>query len=240
MKRVFSIVLVVAPLMMTGCTDSIQGAPKQPTVVTKDSPQIMDNSFTLVQATVIPELDTGLKADEVSKPIVINEDDTQYETIEWTDLLPKEDLNALLSPPSYITNAKEGSLEDQISSGLKSVMATEVDDPYQRALVSKSVVLKFDGQAVKLAGFVVPLEFNDEQVITEFFFVPFFGACVHVPAPPPNQIIYVRNANGFKLDALYNPIWVSGILSASLIENDIAISAYTLDMASFEYYKEPD
>jgi hypothetical protein len=183
---------------------------------------------------------TKLRADEISKPEVKVDINTDYQTIEWTDLMPEEDLNALLNPPRYITEAKEGSFEDQISSGLKSAMASEIDDAYQRALVSESVVLKYDRQAIRLAGFVVPLEFNDENVISEFFLVPFFGACVHVPAPPPNQIIFVKHSTGFKLDVLYNPIWVSGVLSVSVVENDIATSAYSLNMTAFEPYKEAD
>jgi hypothetical protein len=184
--------------------------------------------------------ETKLREDEISKPAINIHKNTKYETIEWTDLMPEDDLNALLNPPSYITEAKEGSFEDQISSGLKSAMATEIDDAYQRALVSENVVLKFDRQAIRLAGFVVPLEFNDDHVINEFFLVPFFGACIHVPAPPPNQIIFVKHSKGFKLDALYNPIWVSGVLSVSVVKNDVATSAYTLDMASFEPYKVAD
>jgi len=162
----------------------------------------------------------------------------EYELIEWTDLMPEEDLAALLNPPSYITDTEEGSLEDQISSSLEAAMASEVDDPYQRALISTSVVSGFDNKAVKLAGFVVPLEFSDAGVITEFFLVPFFGACIHVPAPPPNQMIYVKHEDGFELEELYSPIWVSGVLTTTVIENDIATSAYALALDSFELYTE--
>jgi hypothetical protein len=247
MKQVSWIIFVVVMLVLVGCSDQWTDSPKEPPAVIKATTQAVikatiqtvANKPAPSQVAVNSDYNTGLRADEVSKPVVISDSDTQYEIIEWTDLMPKEDFNALLSPPSYVTNAIEGSFEDQISSGIKSVMAAEVDDAYQRALVSKNVVLEYDGQAVKLAGFVVPLEFNDDQVITEFFLVPFFGACIHVPAPPPNQVIFVKDTKGFTLDALYSPIWVSGILSASLIENDIATSAYTLDMASFEHYKEP-
>jgi hypothetical protein len=143
-----------------------------------------------------------------------------------------------LNPPSYITETEEGSLEDQISSSLETAMASKRDDPYQRALISKKVVSGFDRQAVKLAGFVVPLEFSDAGIITEFFLVPFFGACIHVPAPPPNQMIYVKHQDGFELEELYSPIWVSGILTTTVVENDIATSAYALDMDSFELYTE--
>lgn len=168
----------------------------------------------------------------------VDYDHVEYELIEWTDLMPEEDLAALLNPPSYITDTEEGSLEDQISSSLEAAMASEIDDPYQRALISKSVVSGFDNKAVKLAGFVVPLEFSDAEVITEFFLVPFFGACIHVPAPPPNQMIYVKHEDGFELEELYSPIWVSGILTTTVIENDIATSAYALALDSFELYTE--
>lgn len=241
MKPLFVIFLSLASFVIAGCTDQVAGLPesKPESVMSERSKKadIKNDDPTFINVLKHSVSASSLKADEISKPMVKNEDVTQYKLIEWTDLMPKGDLEALLNPPKYITEAEEGSLEDQISNGLKGAMASEIDDPYQRALVSKSVVLEFDGQAIKLAGFVVPLEFSDDNVITEFFLVPFFGACIHVPAPPPNQIIFVTHEKGFKLDALYNPIWVSGVLSASLIENDVATSAYTLNMASHEPYK---
>lgn len=241
MKLLLVIFLLIDFSVLLGCSDQAGGIPESKPVSvlseTSEKPEVEKDGPNLRNAikTVVPT--SSLKMDEISKPMVKNEDVTHFKLIEWTDLMPKGDLEALLNPPKYITEAAEGSLEDQISNGLKGAMASEIDDPYQRALVSKSVVLEFDGQAIKLAGFVVPLEFSDDNVITEFFLVPFFGACIHVPAPPPNQIIFVTHNEGFKLDALYNPIWVSGVLSASLIENDVAISAYTLNMASHEPYK---
>lgn len=219
-------------LLLMGCSEQVQELP-----ITQS--ESVDTKTERVNEQVLnsDESDTGLRKDELSMASHEIKHDTQYKTIAWTDLMPKEDLDALLDPPSYVTEAEEGSIEDQISSGLKSAMTTEINDAYQRALVSKNVVAGFDGQAIKLAGFVVPLEFDDDHVITEFFLVPFFGACVHVPAPPPNQIVFVKHEKGFKLDALYSPIWVSGILSASYIENDVASSAYTLEMAAYEPYR---
>lgn len=164
--------------------------------------------------------------------------DIQYSTIEWTDLMPEEDLDALLNPPNYVVDADEGSLEDQVTRGLERAMLTEEEDTYQRALISEKVVAEYNGKAIKLAGFVVPLDFNDEGIVTEFFFVPYFGACIHLPPPPPNQIILVKHKEGLTLDELYNPIWVSGILTTSLIEDEVATSAYALDMQSFELYTE--
>ncbi len=80
--------------------------------------------------------------------------------------------------------------------------------------------------------------YNDEQIITEFFLVPYFGACIHMPPPPPNQIIYVKYPKGLILEALYHPFWISGKLKTSLIENDMATAAYALDMEDYEPYSE--
>lgn len=192
------------------------------------------------QVTEVPEQNTAEMPEQNTTEVKerLENKSTDYEIISWTDLMPAEDLAALSNPPSYITDTEEGSLEDQVSNGLERAMASEVDDPYQRALVSINVIEGFDNKAIKLPGFVVPLEFDDEGVIIEFFLVPFFGACIHVPAPPPNQMIYVKYAQGLELEELYSPVWVSGILTTSLVENDMATSAYSLNMASFELYNE--
>lgn len=164
--------------------------------------------------------------------------DQTYRTVEWTDLMPAEDLEALLNPPSYITDIEEGSIEDQLSNQFQSAIEAATDDRYQAALVSKTIVPAFNNQAVRVPGFIVPLEFNDDQTITEFFLVPFFGACIHVPPPPPNQIIFVKAPQGIQLEALYDPFWISGKLETTLIENDIATAAYSMTMHSYELYSE--
>ena len=170
-----------------------------------------------------------------------------YETVEWTELMPKEDLDALMNPPSYINDIEDGSLEDQIASQLisaqtqnKNKTQNQIEDRYQQALASTKIIESMNDKAIRIAGFIVPLEYDDEQVVTEFFLVPFFGACIHVPPPPPNQIIYVKYPKGIKLEVLYDPFWISGVLKTSLVSNDMATAAYTLEMHSHEvYYEEP-
>lgn len=160
-----------------------------------------------------------------------------FNTVEWTDLMPQDDLDALLSPPSYITDVEDGSFEDQISNQLQNTIAAG-DDRYQQALVSTRIVAEMNDQPVRVPGFIVPLEFNDEQSVTQFFLVPYFGACIHVPPPPPNQIIFVSYPNGLKLDSLYDPFWISGILKTSVVENETATATYTMQMQSYEMYTE--
>jgi hypothetical protein len=162
----------------------------------------------------------------------------KFITIEWPDLMPKQDLDALLNPPEYLEDIVDGSFEDQISSQISSSIAASKDDPYQQALVSTNIRPEMNGQAIRIPGFIVPLEFSDDQVITEFFVVPFFGACIHVPPPPPNQIIHVKYPKGFSLKALYNPFWLSGVLKTTLLENEIATSVYAMEVLLIEDYTE--
>ncbi|MES3037615.1 MAG: DUF3299 domain-containing protein [Bdellovibrionota bacterium] len=68
-----------------------------------------------------------------------------------------------------------------------------------------------DGKTVKVPGFMVPLEDNMRSV-TEFLLVPSPQACIHVPAPPPNQMVYVHMKNDGKNPVAYGPIWVYGEL----------------------------
>ncbi len=190
------------------------------------------SSLQLILSSIKSVIDSGAQAKPKSLP------ETAFNTIEWTDLMPKDDLDALLNPPSYITDVEDGSFEDQISNQIQNTIAAASDDRYQQALVSTRIVSEMNAQAIRVPGFIVPLEFNDEQRVTQFFLVPYFGACIHVPPPPPNQIIFVNYSKGLKLDSLYDPFWISGILKTSVVENETATAAYTMQMQSYELYTE--
>lgn len=166
--------------------------------------------------------------------------DSPYKTVEWLDLMPKDDLEVLLNPPAYIDNIAEGSEDDQISNQMQSAISAASDDRYQQALSSTRVVKEMDGALIRIPGFIVPLEFSSEQVTTEFFLVPFFGACIHSPPPPPNQIIFVSYPKGVELASLYTPFWLSGKLRASLVENDMATAAYSLELEQVKIFSDDD
>ena len=160
-----------------------------------------------------------------------------FKTIEWNDLIPEEDLNVLMNPPGYIDDLEDTAFDDDISAQLTINVDSAANDRYQQALVSTNIIEEMNGLSVRIPGFVVPVEF-DEESITEFFLVPYFGACIHSPPPPPNQIMYVHAPKGLKLDTLYDPFWISGKLSTSLVENYMATAAYSLKMTSYEAYTE--
>lgn len=161
---------------------------------------------------------------------------TEYETIEWTDLIPLNDLKALMNPPDYLSDILDGSETDQIDSRMQSDFDEFPQSDYEKALVSAAVVPEFNKRNVRLPGFIVPIEFNDDLIVSEFFLVPYFGACLHSPPPPPNQIVYVKLKDGFKLESLQQPFWVSGLLVTEDNANDIARSAYSISASAVTPY----
>lgn len=164
----------------------------------------------------------------------------KYQETDWLELIPEAELNILLNPPDYIMEIADGTIEDQISDTMQNTPQTAkgINGSYEQALISTNVIEEMDGKNIRIPGFVVPVEFNDEQMITGFFLVPYFGACLHMPPPPPNQVIYVEAPLGFFLESIYQPVLISGILSAELFEDQLATSAYLMEMAHFQIYDE--
>lgn len=102
------------------------------------------------------------------------------------------------------------------------------------------VVKELDGQSVKLPGYIVPLDVTDEGRVTEFLLVPYFGACIHVPPPPSNQIVHVRAELGVLLDALYQPFWIEGPLKVEHSSSELAEVGYQMQADKIYAYELPD
>jgi len=176
---------------------------------------------------------TELLADERT------DEKVEYYLVDWVELIPEDDLQALLNPPDWISEIVDGSPEDDaalLSSSSRPM--TEQEERYQEALYSKTVVPEFDDRAVRIPGFVVPLSFDDQRRVIEFFLVPYFGACLHLPPPPPNQIIYINYERGLEQESLYTPYWVEGTLRTQVISNEVADSAYVMMADAVTIYKE--
>ncbi len=182
--------------------------------------------------------DNAADRDTSALTTTIADPDRQYDTYEWTDLLPDSDLQALLNPPEFIFDIEEGSADDTLLDPLKAP-ATEAETAYEKALISTSIRPELDGKDVRIAGFIVPLEFDTDQSVRQFFFVPYFGACIHVPPPPPNQLILVDSEQKLNVTDIYQPYWIQGELRTTLHENDIATSAYTMNLHHVELYQPP-
>lgn len=132
--------------------------------------------------------------------------DAAMRELDWLELMPKDEVDSLMETPAV---THEGSFK-QVQTG------------------SFRAIKELNGLKVKIAGYIVPVEVDGDSQMSEFFIVPYFGACIHVPPPPPNQIILARLAKPIPVTEIYDAYWIEGTLNVEQIKNDIAASAYTL------------
>ncbi len=97
-----------------------------------------------------------------------------------------------------------------------------------------NVVDDLDGQKIRLPGFMVPFDLTPERQVESFLLVPYFGACIHVPPPPPNQVVFIDAAE--PVDFTWDPVWVEGTLTTERNMNDVGNAAYTLRLDKLELY----
>ncbi|WP_341521404.1 DUF3299 domain-containing protein [Pseudomonas sp. G.S.17] len=102
------------------------------------------------------------------------------------------------------------------------------------------VVKALNGQRVRLPGYIVPLEVSEEGRVIEFLLVPYFGACIHVPPPPSNQIVHVTSALGVKVDELYQPYWIEGPMQVKASTSELADAGYQMEADQILVYELPD
>jgi hypothetical protein len=96
------------------------------------------------------------------------------------------------------------------------------------------VVAALDGKRVRIGGYVVSLDF-DATKVKEFLLVPFVGACIHVPPPPANQIVYVKSAEGFEVTGQFEPVWITGTLKVTSAFTGLAEAGYSLEADRVEH-----
>jgi hypothetical protein len=162
----------------------------------------------------------------------------QYIEIEWIQLMPADDLEALLNPPYLLTDIEDGGRDDNIESLDTLSGSNETAKRFKQALKSTRVIKAFDQARIKLPGFIVPLQSDEQQRVTQFFIVPYFGACLHMPPPPPNQIIFTEHQPGVELNTLQDPHWFEGTLLINHTEKMLGSSAYTLRLDKYYPYED--
>jgi hypothetical protein len=159
-----------------------------------------------------------------AKPVVVN----GYTELRWDDLVPRgwDPMKGLKD--KGLGNAGLLNDGDPKTMDLMRQMREAWDNaPTEAAL---------DGSKVRLPGYLVPLE-EVPAGHTEFLLVPYFGACIHTPPPPANQIVLVlpaRPAAGFRS---MDTVWVSGVLKATRTDSPMGSSGYRLESALVERYK---
>jgi len=151
-----------------------------------------------------------------------------YQEIAWESLIPKD-----WDPMAPFKGLKLDQLTD--------------DDPRADAALWKAkkywkeapVDASMEGKPVRLPGFVVSLD-REGEALKEFLLVPYFGACIHVPPPPANQIIHVRSAKAIKNVRTMDAVWISGVIKVERSDSSMGASSYSMKAVSVEPYQAPD
>ena len=169
----------------------------------------------------------------------------------WEHLIPTgppiDDLRSELSPDQWVelellasigAKQKLGMINDvdpqtefayELAHGLRKA-GLDVDSLIQRYMSTQveirkrnaQVVEKLDGQLVRIPGYALPLEF-DGTAVEEFLLVPYVGACIHVPAPPKNQMVFVRLNQSYAAKSLYEPIWITGRMKVESVTKSLGL-----------------
>ncbi len=145
--------------------------------------------------------------------------------ITWEDLLPEGEEEEQRLAELYAARAEQ-------AAGLAEGGAGDIATQFG----SYTTVSDFEGMKIRLPGYTVPFDYGYEAEISEFLLVPYFGACLHAPPPPPNQTIYVTTSKPIRLVDLAQAVWVEGTLRATRQETELADAAYTIELAVTEDY----
>ena len=147
--------------------------------------------------------------------------------IKWQTLIPKN-----RDPSAQFKDLNLSTLRDS------DPRAMEVLDRIKKAWDNAPADASLNGHKVRIAGFALPLERQGEKV-TEFIIVPYFGACIHTPPPPANQIIHAKSARPLSGITTMQPIWAYGTLNVQRGESQWGVSGYRLTVDKIMPYEMP-
>jgi hypothetical protein len=137
-----------------------------------------------------------------------------YAEIDWKDLIPADEIeNYHLAVAFSMRNIDHNSEQRAAQFG------------------SFKTVAALEGRAVALPGYVVPLDTDDQGRMSAFFFMPTMGACIHVPPPPPDQMIFVQLSQPIAAPEIGDSRWLRGVLHTQTHDGELASAAYAMQDA---------
>ncbi len=146
--------------------------------------------------------------------------------LDWPALIPE---GAPVIPPQLTPLHDLSQISDALSA--------EAAPAARQQAPNAPVVKALDGQQVKIPGYIVPLEVSDEGRTTEFLLVPYYGACIHVPPPPSNQIVHIFSEMGVRIEDLYQPYWIEGTMQVKASSSELADAGYQMEAEKIYAYE---
>ena len=157
----------------------------------------------------------------MTSPLVHSAD---YKEVSWDDLMPPDWVP--VAPEEQEIFDHEAFQGEAFDGDLNPIANIEI----------APIVASLDKQKIRIPGYVIPIKFDDSSV-SEFLLVPYVGACIHVPPPPENQIVYVSLKKPYETKDLWAPVWVNGIMTAKMSMTEYATAGYHMLEATAEEYE---
>jgi len=150
-----------------------------------------------------------------------------------------------LSPEEIANEEAAATKLEQAGIEIDRLLAQRNEVGKKQRAIAGAVNPAFDGQQIRLPGYLLPLEFTDKEV-NEFLLVPWVGACIHTPPPPPNQIIHVKTDKPVAVSGAFDAVWVTGKLAISTSKRSVYITdgtsqvdvGYSMRASRVEPYKQ--
>lgn len=146
----------------------------------------------------------------------------EYREVTWDDLMPEGWIPNIPSDPQFFDHG--------------SVDIVQLDAQQKAQTEIAPVVNSLDQQKLRLPGYIIPIKLEGEAV-SEFLLVPYLGACIHVPPPPENQMVYVTLEEPLDSIELWAPVWVNGLMTTQLEITEYATAGYHMKQAETELYQ---
>jgi uncharacterized protein len=149
-----------------------------------------------------------------------------YRNADWEELVPKD-----WDPIRKFRDANFSAMQDSDPRAME--LLRQMRETWDNAPTNNAL----DNQPIRIPGYVVPID-ETKSGMSEFLLVPYFGACIHTPPPPANQIIDVKLRAPNKDVRMMEPVWVSGRLTTLRATTAMGASGYSMEAAVVEPYVE--
>jgi hypothetical protein len=148
----------------------------------------------------------------------------RFREIDWDELMPPS-----WNPQAIFDGLSLGDLRDGDPRAMRALERLRAE--WERAPANRAL----NGAAIRIAGFLVPLE-RTGKALSEFLLVPYFGACIHVPPPPANQIIHVVAKPAVRGTQSMDAVWVEGIVETGTSDTPMGRSSYRMKASRVQPY----
>lgn len=162
---------------------------------------------------------SNASGDNAAKPLAPGD----YKETDWESLIPKS--WDPLAPFKGLDMENLDDADPRAMKALQNLRASWDNAPIEPAM---------NGKPVRIAGFIVPID-SDKGLIRQFLLVPYFGACIHSPAPPLNQVIEVTPGKPTDFQMM-EAVWISGTLEATRAETVMGNAGYRMRNATLARY----